>query len=121
MKITKQMNIFLWVLQILLALYNFAGGLYLSFNYEKIASVWALSALPAPAWMALGLLQALFAIGLVVRFKKMPNLTGISAVCLAIISLLGVVLYIAYAHFPGMLWGVAPAILLAFIAYKRWR
>lgn len=108
------MNILLWVLQILLALYNMIGGIYMVNNYEKIANVWALNALPKPAWMALGLLQVLFAIGLV-----LPKLTPISAACLAVISLLGIALYIAYAGFPGILWAVVPAILAAFVAYGR--
>lgn len=34
-------------------------------------------------------------------------------------SLLGCVLFAQYAGFPGMLWGVAPAILAVFVAYGR--
>jgi hypothetical protein len=47
---SKQMNILLWVLQILLALWNMIGGIYMVNNYEKLAKVWALNALPKPAW-----------------------------------------------------------------------
>ena len=108
------MNILLWVLQILLALYNMTGGIYMVNNYEKLANIWALNAFPKPAWMVLGLLQILFSLGLV-----FPKLTSISAACLAVISLLGIALYIAYAGFPGILWAVGPAILAAFVAYER--
>lgn len=40
------MNILLWALQILLALYNMIGGIYMVNNYEKLANLWALNALP---------------------------------------------------------------------------
>jgi hypothetical protein len=115
------MNILLWVLQILLALWNMIGAIYMVSNYEQVANVWAFNALPKPAWMALGVLQALFALGLVLpgAFRVLPKLTPISAACLAVISLLGIALYVAYAGFPGILWAVVPAILAAFVAYGR--
>ena len=115
------MNILLWVLQILLALWNIIGGIYMVANYEIVAKEWALNALPKPAWMALGVLQILFAIGLVLpgAVRVMPKLTPISAACLAVISILGMALYVAYTGFPGILWAVVPAILAAFVAYGR--
>ncbi len=116
------MNILLWVLQILLAVWNMIGGIYMVNNYQQLANRWALNAFPKPIWMALGVLQVLFALGLV-----LPGVTGvlriltpISAACLAAISLLGIALYVAYAGFPGILWGVVPAILAAFVVYGRW-
>jgi hypothetical protein len=109
------MNILLWILQILLALWNLTGGLYTVFHYENLKAAW-ITALPGPVWVALGLLQALFALGLV-----LPKLTHIAAVYLAINALLGCVLFAQYAGFPGILWGVVPALLAAFVAYGRWR
>jgi hypothetical protein len=111
----KQMNIIIWALQILLALWNLTGGLYTISNYESLKSAWA-NDLPKPAWLALGTLQALFAIGLVV-----PKLTPIAAAYLAVNSLLGCALFSKYVGFPGLLWGVIPAILAAFVAYGRMR
>lgn len=108
------MNILLWVLQILLALYSIIGGLYMINNYEMLANAWALSSLPKPAWLVLGIIQILLAIGLV-----LPKLTIISAIGLVVISLMGLALYAAYAGFPGLLWGVGPAILFALVAYGR--
>jgi hypothetical protein len=115
------MNILLWVVQILLALWNMIGGLYMVSNYEMLAKPSALNALPKPAWMALGVLQVLFALGLVLpgAVRVMPKLTPISAVCLVVISLLGIAFYVTYAGFPGVLWAVVPAILAAFVAYGR--
>jgi DoxX-like family len=117
------MNILLWALQVLLALYNIVGGIYVVNNYEKLANVWALNAFPRPVWIALGLLQVLFALGLVLpgALRVLPKLTAISAACLALISLLGSALYVAYAGFPGVLWALLPAILAAFVAYGRMR
>ena len=115
------MNILLWVLQILLALWNMIGAIYMVNRYEDLDKVSALNALPKPAWIALGVLQALFALGLVLpgAVRKLPKLIPISAACLAVISLLGIALYVAYAGFPGILWAVVPAILAAFVAYGR--
>lgn len=119
----KLMNIALWVIQVLFALYFVAGGIFLIGHYKILANTWALNTLPAPVWMALGVLQVVFAIGLV-----LPGVTGvlpkklisISAVGLAVISMMGIALYGAYAG-SGMLWAVVPAIMLAWVAYERCR
>jgi hypothetical protein len=114
------MNILLWVLQILLTLWNLIGGFYTIFNHEQIKSAWAAS-LPQPAWVVLGALQALVALGLVLPGATgvQPQLTSLAAGYLAVNALLGCVLFAQYAGFPGLLWGVAPALLLAFVAYGR--
>lgn len=114
------MNILLWILQIILAFYYLAGGIYMVNHYKLLASMWALNMLPQPAWIVLGVLQVLFALGLVLPgVKLIPHkVTTISAVCLAIISLLGSILYVSYTG-TGLLWALIPAILLAFVAYKR--
>jgi len=119
---SKPMNILLWVLQILLAFYNAVGGIYMIGHYKILAYLWIVNALPAPAWVALGVLQVLFALGLVLPGSrlKLPKFTPISAVGLAIISLLGSMLYDAYAG-SGMIWVVVPAALLTFVAYERGR
>ena len=114
------MNILLWVLQILLALWNIIGGIFIVNNYEKVVTEWALNALPRPLWITLGVLQILLAIGLILPWEKLRKLTSVAAACLSVLSLLGIALYAQYAGFPGILWGVVPAILAAFVAYKRW-
>jgi len=107
------MNMLLWMLQVLLAIWNFIGGAYTVFNYENLRSAWA-AFLPKPVWVVLCLLQVLFAFGLV-----WPKLTPFSAAYLAANALLGCALFAQYAGFPGMLWGVLPALLAAFVAYGR--
>ena len=114
------MNILLWVLQILLALWEAIGGIYVVRNFDKIANGWALKTLPVSVWTIIGALQVLFALGLVLPGAKFHKSHSIAAVMLAVISLLGIGLYFQYSGFPGFLWGLVPAILAAFVAYKRW-
>jgi uncharacterized membrane protein len=102
------MNILLWVLQVLLGLYYLMGG---SWMVSKIPGAW-LKILPKPAWMVLGVLQVLFALGLVV-----PKLTPIAAVCVAVETVLVAVL--TKPKFQGALWVVVPALLVLFVAYGR--
>ena len=77
--------------------------------------------LPKSVWMAIAILQILFALGLVLpgAFKVMPHLTPVSAVYLGLNALAGCMLFTQYSGFPGILWGVIPAILCAVIAYGR--
>src|ERR1700683_2191476 len=114
------MNILLWILQVLLALWNIIGGTYTISHYEVLKSPWA-SDFPKPVWLAIGALQVLFALGLVLPgvTSILPRLTSVSAIYLTINSLAGCALFAKYAGFPGLLWGVVPAILTAFIAYGR--
>jgi uncharacterized membrane protein len=114
------MNIALWILQILLALWNMIGGVYTILNDEQLKAA-CVNGLPQPVWIALGALQALFALGLIVpgAAGRWPKLTFISAVYLALNSLLGCALFAKYAGFPGMLWGLVPALLAAFVAFGR--
>ncbi len=117
------MNMLLWGLQILFALWMAVGAGYMMTHYRELANASALSSIPEPAWLALGVLQIAFAIGLVLptSIGVPPMLAPLSAVGLAVISLLGLVLYTAYAGFPGAIWAVLPAVLAAAIAYARWR
>ncbi len=114
------MNILLWILQVLLALWEAVGGVYVVNNYDKIANGWALNALPKSFWIAIGVLQVLFALGLILPGAKLRKQNSIAAVGLALLSLLGIALYFQYSGFPGILWGLIPAILAGFVAYKRW-
>ena len=115
------MNIFLWILQILLAFYHIAGAIYMMGHYQILGNSWAVNAFPKSVWIILGVLEVLFGVGLVVPplMKKNKNLVSVSAYGLAVISLLGIVLFVAYSGFPGMLWAILPAAVVAFVGYKR--
>ncbi len=115
------MNILLWVLQILLALWNVIGGFYVANNYDKIANSWALNTFPGPAWIVLGILQVLLAAGLLLPGARFRKSVSVAAAALGVLALLGIGLYTQYSGFPGMLWGAVPALVATFVAYKRWR
>ncbi len=114
------MNVLLWVLQGVFAAWTITGALYMMNHHEELASMWALTTLPSFVWTLLGILEILFALGLVVPgiLKKFPQMTVFSAWGLTVIFLLGIALYSAYAG-SGILWAVIPASVTAFIAYKR--
>ncbi len=116
----KLISVLLWILQGILAFYYVAGGTYMMSNYKILANPWALNMLPQSFWKLLGILQVLFAIGLVFpgMIKPFRKFVPISAIGLIIISLLGIVLYGAYSG-SGTLWAIIPAVLLVFVAYKR--
>lgn len=114
------MNIFLWVLQGVFAAWTITGALYMMNHYEELATMPALATLPSFAWIILGILEILCALGLVVPgiLKKSPQITVFSAWGLTALFLLGIFLYSSYVG-VGMLWAVIPALVTAFIAYKR--
>lgn len=116
----KKTNILIWILQILMALYFLAGGTYMLGHYKILANPSALNFLPGPFWSIIGVLQILFALGLVLpgAFRMFPKITPVSAIGLTVVSLLGIVLYSAYTG-SGILWAILPALLTASIAYKR--
>ncbi|HVM32614.1 MAG TPA: hypothetical protein VMU88_05725 [bacterium] len=107
------MNILLWILQVLLALWNLTGAFYMMGHYEVLAKAWALADLPKPFWILYGILQILFALGLL-----LPKLAARSAIGLALLVLLGIALFAQYSG-AGLLWAFIPAALLAFVAYGR--
>ena len=109
------MNILLWILQVLLALWNLMGAGYMVVHYQNLANAWALSVLPRPVWIAYGVLEALFAIGLL-----LPKLVSRAAIGLAVLVLLGIGLFAQYTGW-GLLWAFVPALLLGIVAYKRKR
>lgn len=90
-------------------------------HYQILGNIWAVNAFPKSVWIIFGVLEVVFGLGLVVPafMKGNKNLISVSAYALAVISLLGIGLFIAYAGFPGMLWAILPAAVVAFVGYKR--
>lgn len=115
-------NIFLWVLQVILAFWFITGGIYMTMNYQFLIHSGLLKISPNFVWVLLGSLQILFAIGLVLPglIKRFVKLIPISALSLSVISLLGIVIYVSYTG-VGMLWGLIPAVMTAYVAYGRYR
>src|SRR5947209_15319284 len=93
------MNILLWVLQILAGLLYGASGVMKVFLFDKVsADVPSFGALPRPAWAALGILELVCTVGLVVpsAVRWHPGLIVAAAASLALESLVFVAVHITY-------------------------
>ena len=116
------MNILLWVLQVLAALLYGSSGVMKVFMFESISGdVPSFGALPREAWMALGILELVCTIGLLVPavFHWRPRLTILAAILLAIESLVFVWVHVQYHEIVPMIMSGVLGLLMAFIAYGR--
>ena len=118
------MNILLWVFQAVLALLYLSGGAYKVFSFDEVAT--HLTALSRGGWRALGVLELVGAVLLVVpaALKWKPLLTPIAAAVLALETLALAVLYAQYsldlAATNPLVWAVVMGLLAAFVAYGRY-
>ena len=116
------MNTLLWVLQILAALLYGASGVMKVFLFDKISGdVRSFGALPRNVWMALGILELVCVVGLIVpaAFHWQPALTVVAATVLAIESLVFIGVHVRYREIPPIIMCVVLGLLMAFIAYGR--
>ena len=116
------MNILLWVLQVLAALLYGASGIMKVFMFDKVSEgVRSFGALPRKAWMALGLVELVCTVGLIVpaAFHWHPALTVVAATVLAIESLVFIGVHIKYREITPIIMSVVLGLLMAFIAYGR--
>ena len=118
------MNLLLWVLQFALALLYLAGGAYKTFMFDELAN--QMRALSRGGWRALGVLEMLGAVLLVVpaAVKWMPVLTPLAAAVLALETLALAGLYARYSleltATNPLVWTVVMGVLAAFVAYGRY-
>ena len=116
------MNILLWVLQVLAALIYGSSGVMKVFMFDKIREqVPSFGALPREAWMALGTLELVCTVGLIVpaALHWQPSLTVLAATVLAIESLVFVWVHVKYREITSMIMSGVLGLLMAFIAYGR--
>ena len=116
------MNILLWVLQGLAALMYGASGVMKVFMFDKVSEdVRSFDALPRNAWMALGILELVCTVGLIVpsAFHWHPMLTVVAATVLAIESLVFIGVHVKYRETTPMILSGVLGLLMAFIAYGR--
>jgi len=116
------MNSLLWVLQVLAALLYGASGVMKVFLFDKIsADVPSFGALPREAWTALGILELVCAVGLIVpaAFHWQPKLTVVAATVLAIESLVFIGVHMKYREITPIVMSGVLGLLMAFIAYGR--
>ena len=118
------MNVLLWVLQVALAFLYVAGGSYKTFKFDALAN--HMRALSRGGWRALGVLEIVGAILLVVpaAAKWMPLLTPLAAGVLALETLALAGLYGRYslkltAKNP-LVWAVVMGLCAGLVAYGRY-
>ena len=118
------MNVLLWVLQIGLALLYLAGGAYKTFKFDELAN--QMHALPRSGWRALGVLEMVGAVLLIVpaAARWMPVLTPLAAAALALETLALAGLYARYslklAATNPLIWAGVMGLLAAIVAYGRY-
>ena len=116
------MNILLWVLQILTAILYAASGVMKLFMFDKIsADVPSFGALPRQAWMAMGILELVCVLGLIIpaALRWRPGLTVAAAAVLALETLVFIGVHIKYRELAPIIMSVVLGALMAFIAYGR--
>jgi len=117
------MNILLWVLQVLAALVYGASGVMKVFLFDRVSGdVPSFGALPREAWMALGVLELVCTVGLVVpaALHWQPRLTVLAAALLALESLVFIWVHVQYREVGSMIVSGVLGLLMAFVAYGRW-
>lgn len=118
------MNILLWVLQGVLALLYLAGGAFKTFNPDDVAK--QIPAVPRGGWMALGVVEMLGGVLLIVPALTgwAPSLTPLVATVLAVETLALAALYARYSRklTPSnpLVYAAVMFILVAFVAYGRY-
>jgi uncharacterized membrane protein YphA (DoxX/SURF4 family) len=117
------MNILLWVIQILLAVFFIAGGAYKVMKADQMPGY--LKSIPRAAWRGLGLIELVGGILLVIPGTALgtPALTSIAAAVLTVESLVLAAFYgrqsIKLSAANPFVYAVPLAALAAFIAYAR--
>ena len=116
------MNVLLWVLQVLAALVYGASGVMKVFMFDKVSEgVPSFGALPREAWTALGILELVCMVGLIVpaAFHWRPALTVVAATVLALESLVFIGVHVKYHEIPPIIMSGVLGLIMAFIAYGR--
>ena len=116
------MNILLWILQVLAALLYAASGIMKVFLFDTIREqVPSFAALPRKAWMALGTMELVCTVGLIVpaALHWHSSLTALAAAVLACESLVFVWVHARYREIPPIVMSGVLGLLMAFLAYGR--
>jgi hypothetical protein len=118
------MNLFLWVLQIVLAFLCLSGGAYKAFKFEELAN--QMRSLSRGAWRVLGVFEMLCGVLLIVpaAVKWMPGLTPLAALALALECLFLSAVYarasLELTAANPLVWSAAMTLMATFAAYGRY-
>jgi len=115
------MNIFLWVLQVLLALHTAMGAVWKFSNSEQ--TVVSLKAIPHGLWTGISVIELLCSLCLIVPAfnKSVGILAPVAAIVIAAEMLVfcGVHLYSGDGTYGQIVYWLVVAAISAFIAYGR--
>ena len=116
------MNIFLWVLQVLLAVVFLAHGWLFLFPPESMVAV--MNATISPGFrLFLGVAEVLAAIGLTLPglTRILPWLVPTAAAGLMIVMIGAITLHVSRGEVSSAITTTVLLALLTFVAYMRWR
>lgn len=116
------MNTVLWVLQALAALVYASSGIMKVFLFDRVShDVPSFGALPRNAWTALGIIELVAVVLLIVpgALHWRPGLTVVAAIVLALESLIFIGVHVKYREVPPIIMSGVLGVLMAFIAYGR--
>lgn len=115
------MNILLWILQIALALHTAMGAVWKFSNSEQ--TVPSLNAIPHGAWLAMGAVELILSLCLVLPafYKPWAFLVPVAAALIAVEMLLFCVLHFSSgeAGYSSVIYWLVVAAISAFIVYGR--
>lgn len=117
------MNLLLWILQIVTALTFGASGVMKVFLFEKVSQdVPSFGVLPRGAWLALGVLELVCVVLLIVpsALPWQPMLTVAAAAALALETIVFVWVHVKARETPPIVFAVVLGLVMAFIAYGRY-
>lgn len=115
------MNIFLWILQILLALHTVMGAIWKFTTPEPTVS--PLQSIPHGVWQAMGIIEFLCALGLILPalMKRLALLAPIAALIIVVemLGYIGLSFYSGDTNYSHSVYWLAVAAVSVFIAYGR--
>lgn len=115
------MNIFLWILQILLALHTIVGALWKFSNSAQTMN--SLKAIPPGVWLTMAVIELICSMGLIVPAfsKRLGIIAPIAAVYIVVEMLIfsAVDIFSAYPDYNHLIYWLVIAVISAFIAYGR--
>lgn len=116
------MNIFLWVLQALLALHTAIGAMW-KFSHSAEQTMPSLKAIPHGVWLSMSVIELLCSLCLVLPAfsKRLAILASVAAILIAAEMLLFCGLHIRFVdtNYGPMIYWLVVAAICAFIAYGR--
>src|SRR5437879_2143977 len=119
----KEMNIALWVVQVLVAIMFLLAGFPKAFQPIDTVAKRLTWAKQVPAWLVrfIGIAELLGGVGLILPALThiVPSLTAIAAVGLVLVMVCAIIFHIARKEYSNISVGVILLVLAAFVAYGR--